>query len=445
MMKQTEIGLLPDDWTTSTIGEELFIQQGKQVSKKNRIGDNQKPFLRTANVFWDGLDLSGLDKMNFTKAEEEKLQLLKDDLLVCEGGDIGRTTICETDLPNTYYQNHLFRLRPKNGSVYPRFFCYWMQYFVRHTEHYGSAGNKTTIPNLSKTRLEAFHFPLPGIHEQRNISQILSLIQSAIEKQDEIINATTELKNIAKQKLFNEGIVNEPTEEKKDVGIYPKSWRVIQLADAVSYIDYGFSAPIPKNPVKDGIKIVSTADITREGKLLYSKIRRIHAPSKTIERLTLTDGDVLFNWRNSSELIGKTTVFHEQSDPHIFASFILRIRCDEKNTHNYFLSYLLNYLREVGVFIQLSRRAVNQANYNKNEISVLPIPLPTYDEQIEITKALQVIDNKINFHQTKRETLIELFKTVLRKLMTGEVRVKDINFEKDYTIKEENLSMAAEA
>ena len=55
MKKQTEIGLIPIDWGTSTIGEELLIQQGKQVSKKNRNGSNQKQFLRTANVFLGGV------------------------------------------------------------------------------------------------------------------------------------------------------------------------------------------------------------------------------------------------------------------------------------------------------------------------------------------------------------------------------------------------------
>lgn len=64
------------------------------------------------------------------------------------------------------------------------------------------------------------------------------------------------------------------------------------------------------------------------------------APVRTVQRLTLKGGDVLFNWRNSSELIGKSAVFEEQPEPHVFASFILRIRCDEVRSHNAFLAYL---------------------------------------------------------------------------------------------------------
>ena len=91
-----------------------------------------------------------------------------------------------------------------------------------------------------------------------------------------------------------------------------------------------------KTPPADGVKIVSTADIDKQGNLLYGKIRRIEVPEKTATRLTLTDGDVLFNWRNSLPLIGKTTIFHTQDERHIFASFILRICTGEKRSHKLF-------------------------------------------------------------------------------------------------------------
>src|SRR5205823_837449 len=118
-------------------------------------------------------------------------------------------------------------------------------------------------------------------------------------------------------------------------------------------------------------------------------------------RLVLHAGDVLFNWRNSAELVGKSAVFQEQIEPHVFASFILRIRCGEKKSHNYFITHLMNYFRERGIFVKLARRAVNQANYNRNEISVLNIPLPSYHEQREIADAIAAIDGKLSLHQRK--------------------------------------------
>jgi len=146
--------------------------------------------------------------------------------------------------------------------------------------------------------------------------------------------------------------------------------------------------------------------------------------------LALKDGDLLFNWRNSPELIGKSTVYHQQVETHIFASFILRISCGEKKSHNYYLKHLMNFWREEGVFVRLSRRAVNQANYNKNEISVLKIPVPPYDEQLKIAEMIKKIESKIKYHKSIKQTLTALFNTLMHELMTGQRRVHELEFEK---------------
>jgi len=202
-----------------------------------------------------------------------------------------------------------------------------------------------------------------------------------------------------------------------------------RIANAVDQIDYGISAPIPKTPPENGIKTISTADIKKDGRLLYDQIRRITVPEKTIKRLTLQTGDVLFNWRNSAELIGKSAIFQSQDEPHVFASFILRIKCGEKTSHNYFLMHLMNYYLEIGVFLKLSRRAVNQANYNRNEISVLKIPLPGYKEQREIADIIEVVDEKLEFHRRKHAALSDLFRTLLHELMTAQIRIHNISFD----------------
>ena len=106
----------------------------------------------------------------------------------------------------------------------------------------------------------------------------------------------------------------------------------------------------------------------------------------------------------------------------------MRIRCDEINLHNYYLKYLLNHWREQGVFIKLARRAVNQANYNKSEISTLKIPQPDYDEQIEIAEMIQIVENRYRFLVDKKNCLQDLFHTLLYKLMTAQIRVNYFNF-----------------
>ncbi len=94
----TEIGNIPANWQVQRFDSLFTVQQGKQVSKKNRLGENHRPFLRTKNVFWGQLDLSDLDEMHFTEVDEKRLALEPGDLLICEGGDIGRTAIWQGEL-----------------------------------------------------------------------------------------------------------------------------------------------------------------------------------------------------------------------------------------------------------------------------------------------------------------------------------------------------------
>ena len=198
----------------------------------------------------------------------------------------------------------------------------------------------------------------------------------------------------------------------------PEDWKIMKLAEAVGQIDYGLSQSIPKSPPPNGIKIVSTADINREGDVLYDKIRTTETSPKIIARLTLHDGDVLFNWRNSAELIGKTGVFESQPEPHIFASFILRIDCTNSLIHNFFLKHLMRYYRERGIFMKLSRRAVNQANYNKNEISQLRIPVPSRTEQKKIAYVLSTVQRAIAQQEQLIQTTTELKKALTHKFFT---------------------------
>ena len=106
-MIESEIGSFPASWKVDRVDSVFEIQQGKQVSKKNRAGDNQRPFLRTKNVFWNQLDLNELDQMNFTEVEESRLEIKPGDLLLCEGGDIGRAAMWRGEIKRCYHQNHL--------------------------------------------------------------------------------------------------------------------------------------------------------------------------------------------------------------------------------------------------------------------------------------------------------------------------------------------------
>lgn len=134
--------------------------------------------------------------MDFTDDEIISLSLKPGDLLVCEGGEVGRTAIWNGELETCLYQNHIHRLRRLTDNVVPDFYMYWMRVAFQVFGSYRGQESKTTIPNLSGDRLKSFEVPLPPVEEQGQIVRELKYkithadtIGVAIEKQMETIKA----------------------------------------------------------------------------------------------------------------------------------------------------------------------------------------------------------------------------------------------------------------
>src|SRR5438477_3667318 len=226
----TQHRVRPAGWAFDTIGNLFDIRQGKSLSRHKQTGKQRKKFLRTANVFWGRLALSELDEMDFSPSECEALALRSGDLLVCEGGDIGRTAVWRDELADSYYQNHLHRLRAKDRRINPHFVMFWMQAAFTQLRVYEGFGNKTTIPNLSQSRLAEFVIPVPEKSEQEKIAAVLWKIQKAVENEDAIARNARDLKKSILRRLFTHGLRGEPLKE-TEIGLVPQSWEVVPLGE----------------------------------------------------------------------------------------------------------------------------------------------------------------------------------------------------------------------
>jgi len=421
--KMTEIGPLPEEWATTRLGDLFDTKQGKALSPEHRRGISPRPFLRTANVFWGYLDLANVDSMDFTDAEVSQLKLTPNDLLVCEGGDIGRTAIWRGELELCCYQNHLHRLRPTSDNTYPPFFMYWMQAAYLLLGLYGGTGNKTTIPNLSQSRLKSFVLPCPPLPEQKAIARVLSAIQKAVEAQDKIIAAARQLKKSLMHHLFTYGPVPFAEAEKvplkeTEIGLVPEHWDVVRLGDEIDKPEYGYTATASSAMI--GPKFLRITDIQNSGVDWVSVPYCACSPMEE-GKYRLQSGDILF--ARIGATTGKTYLIKD-SPPAIFASYLIRVRCKS--------SLLPDYL---GQFTTIDRYW-NQINASKGgrlkqginipALQGLLVPFPSLPEQQEIVLMLCSVDKKIEAEENRKAALRNLFKTMLHQLMTGKVRVKDL-------------------
>ena len=239
----TELGVFPSDWRVDRFDSVFDVQQGRQVSKGNRVGENQRPFLRTKNVFWNRLDLADLDEMHFSEADESRLAMKPDDLLICEGGDIGRTAIWGGVLSRCYYQNHLHRARIRNPKTADaQFVLFFLWYAFEFGHLYFGRGNVTTIPNLSQSKLRELPVAIPPLAEQRKIAGVLGLVQRAMEQQERLIALTTKLKKALLHQLFTRGLRSEP-QKQTEIGPVPESWEQRPLEQTGDVV-YGIQAAV---------------------------------------------------------------------------------------------------------------------------------------------------------------------------------------------------------
>jgi len=191
--KETEIGPVPESWEVVALEDLFETQLGKMLSQKARIGNSPKPYLRNKNVQWGFIETNDLLRMDFNKREVMKFCLKKGDLLICEGGEIGRSAIWGGDLDECYYQKALHRLRPKDNRITNEFMLYWMMYAFLLTNTYGVTGTRTTIAHLPEIKLKPLLVPVPSAKEQQDIVDALMVVDEKINESQQTIKMKKDL------------------------------------------------------------------------------------------------------------------------------------------------------------------------------------------------------------------------------------------------------------
>lgn len=167
------LGGVPAAWPVMPVGYQFEVLLGKMLNQDRVQGNHLRPYLRNTNVQWDRIDTNDLQKMDFPPGEKSRYRLLPGDLLVCEGGEPGRSAIWDGNLEELYYQKALHRVRPRGYSS-PRWLYYCMRAATAQNV-FAIEGNVTTIAHLTGEQLKAHRFPFPARKEQDRITAQLDV------------------------------------------------------------------------------------------------------------------------------------------------------------------------------------------------------------------------------------------------------------------------------
>ena len=427
---------IPDSWEWVRLGELFQHNTGKALNAANRAGQ-LKPYITTSNLYWDCFELDNLKEMHFSESEIEKCTVIKGDLLVCEGGDIGRAAIWPYDYPMCI-QNHIHRLRAY-VPICTRFFYYLFDLY----KHAGWIGGKGIgIQGLSSNAIHVLLFPLPPLTEQHRIVSAIdsiqpytdayasvestlgtlnttfpdrlkkSILQEAVQGKlvpqdpsDEPAEALLERIRAEKQRLIKEGKIKKDKHEsvifRRDNSHYekrgseevcideeipfeiPENWAWARLSSASVSIADGDHQPPPQ--VQSGIPFLVISNVS-DGKIDFSNTR--YVPKEyfnTLAEIRIPQfGDLLFTVTGSYGIVIPVQTERKFCFQRHVA--LIKLSCLSPKFMQLWLSSPL-------VYEQCRRAATGTAQKTVGLASLkgLLIPIPPLNEQERIVQKLNTL------------------------------------------------------
>ena len=408
---------IPESWMWCYVGELFQHNTGKALNGSDKSG-TPMTYITTSNLYWDRFELEKLKEMPFTESEVEKCTVQKGDLLVCEGGDYGRSAIWPYDYPMRI-QNHIHRLRAY-GSVSVRYFYYC---FYLYKNAGMIAGKGIAIQGLSANALHELKMPLPPLAEQKRIvakiEELLPLIEryekawsrledfnkrfpgdmqksilqmaiqgKLVEQRPEEGTGEELYKQIQaeKQALIKAGKIKKekPLPEIAEDEIpfeIPESWKWVRWGDLSESIQYGYNAPAQES---GRIKMVRISDI-QDGRVLWDSVPYCEISEKDIPTYLLSANDILF--ARTGGTVGKSYLVKDVPEESIYAGYLIRTRYSAHLCPEY-----MKYFMESQLYwdqLHNGTIATAQPNCNGKTLSRMSLPLPPLAEQKRIVARLE--------------------------------------------------------
>ena len=416
---------IPDNWLWCNLGLLFNHNTGKALNSSNSTG-KALTYITTSNVYWNRFELNNLKSMPFADSELEKCTVKKGDLLVCEGGDIGRAAIWNFD-DEIRIQNHLHRLRVYDNVE--TIFYYYVLYLYKLKGKINGKG--IGLQGLSSSALHSIIVPVPPIAEQKkivmSIEKMISIID-IIESDNDILtscinNAKSKILDLAirgklvpqdpndepasvlleriqaeKEELIKQGKIKR---DKKESVIFKgddNSYYGIHLSDGWSWaslreislsISDGSHNPPPDNG--SGIPLLSAANINDNSILMNEISRWITNEEWKIEnqRTNIEVGDVLLTIVGS---IGRSAVV--QNNNH----FALQRSVAVIKPYLINPLYLMHIVQspQIQKWLNDNSKGTAQKGIYLNALSLMTIPIPPLAEQVRIVEQISSVYNQLN-------------------------------------------------
>ncbi|MGW2567030.1 restriction endonuclease subunit S [Streptomyces sp. NPDC001537] len=393
---------LPPGWTLSSVGDLFDMQIGKKLNKEASAGLEQREYVTNKDVQWNRIHLNKLNRMSFSVTERDRFRLLPGDLLVTEGGEVGRTAIWEEEQKECYFQMSLHRLRTR-GAIDPRYMLHYMEYAAR-LGLFINGVSQTSIAHLPQDKFAEQLVAHPvDLAEQRRIV--------------EVIDSFTQLErgleaSIAKCEALCLGVMEELSE--LECG---------QLSEVLMQgPQNGIYKPASSYRLH-GIPIVRIDSFSRGKSDLTRGLLRVAVSSDEVARYGLDVGDIVINRVNAPDLVGKSTSVRRLTEPTVFESNMMRCKLHRSLADPVFTETWLRSSTVKKYFLARAKSAISQASINGDDIRNCPFPKLDVPGQLAFLERLDAVEGQRLAECAELAKLRQLKLGLVDDLLTGRVEV----------------------
>ncbi|WP_337032241.1 restriction endonuclease subunit S [Paenibacillus illinoisensis] len=431
-VKEVYLKEISNSWLIVPTKYVYKIQLGKMLQNEaNSEEDVEISYFKAADVQWENVNIDNLPVMWASARDLNKFSVINGDLLVCEGGEVGRAGMVYNLEKNSILQNALHRVRSTNKAEVK-----YLMYILRHivaTSWMDVLCNKATIAHFTSEKFGDLRIPLPSVEEQSSIIQFLDIetakIDLLISKKQKLIKLLQE----KRQSIIDEAVTKglDPNISMKDSGLewlgtVPANWNLTKIKFTTKIKGrIGFRGYTTQDIVnyREGALTLGAKHINKKYQIDLSDPEFI-SWEKYYEspEIMLKINDIVLVQRGST--VGKVAIINEDIGEATINPSLMVLK--ETTCVPQYLFYFLSssYIRD-NIKVVTSVTAIPMIS--QEQINNFVIVIPSLEEQLEIadylkgqSKQIETIIDKINIQIKKIQ---EYRQSLISEAVTGKIDV----------------------
>jgi len=429
--KQTEVGVIPEDWSLVTLGSIFNFKNG--LNKEKHYFGYGTPIVNYMDVYESGgihcSSVKGL--VCVTPVEKKNYSAKRGDVFFTRTSEtveeIGLASVLLDDLRNAVFSGFVLRARQLKETFVPLF----MKYCFRHglaRKQIQSTASYTTRALTNGNLLSNVYVTVPSKKEQTAIANALSDVDALISELEKLIAKKQAIKTATMQQLLT-GHTRLPQFALRDdgtpkgtkpteLGEIPEDWEVVVLKDLLKESPkYGINAPAV--PLEGKLPVyIRITDISEDG--YFKPTEKVGVKSPFSDLYQLADGDLVLARTGAS--VGKSYLYRPEDGVLVYAGFLIKVTPEQSKLDPKFLFQYLQTERYWS-WVTVNSMRSGQPGINGNEYGSLMLPWPEKEEQTAIATILSDMDAEIQALEQRLGKTRQIKQGMMQELLTGKTRL----------------------